>query len=148
MRAGRRTLARCLGAVLLLAAACADGDAPIGGGPTAETTAGEALGGEGEVTVRGTVDDVIADMAFTLTDATVEEGTLETDGEVAVVVTDGDADVSESEAVVVTGTLFSFDVSEGAQELQDLLGANIDDEVLALLEDQEVVLASSVDGGV
>ncbi len=147
MSPGRWMVLLTLGASPLLAAACGDGDTGIGGGATADTTAGDALGAEGEVTVRGTVDDVIADMAFTLTDATVEEGTLETDGEVAVVVTEADADVSESATVVVTGTLFSVEVSEDAQELQDLFGVNIDDEVLSLLEDQEVILASSVDEG-
>lgn len=152
MSSGRRMLALTLGAFLLLATACGDGDTTAGEGapePTAET-APDATVGDGEA-VTGTVGDVVADIAFTLNDATVEEGTVDTQGEVAVLVTEGDADVSESEEVVVTGTLLSVDVADDVQELEDVLGVNVDDEMLemlALLDTQQVVIASSVDEGV
>ena len=141
----RRTLRLTLGACLLLAAACGDGDGTVGGDasePTADAIS-DALGDGEQVTVTGTVDDVFGDTAFTLTDATFEEGTAGTDGEVTVIVTDG-VDVSGSEGVVVTGTLLSVDVADDMQQLEDLFGANVDDEVLALLDDQQVVIASSV----
>jgi hypothetical protein len=147
MSSARRALQLILGACLLLAAACGDGDSTVGGDapePTADAIS-DALGDGEEVTVTGTVDDVFGDTAFTLTDATFEEGTAGTEGEVMVIVIDG-ADVSESEGVVVTGTLLSVDVADDAQQLDDLFGANIDDEVIALLDDQQVVIASSVSG--
>jgi hypothetical protein len=154
MSSGRRTFALTLAAFLLLATACGNGDTTVGEGasePTAETTPDATLGDGEQVRVRGTVGDVIADVAFTLSDATVEEGTVDTQGEVAVIVTEGDADISESEEVVVTGTLLSVDVADEVQELEDLLGVNVDDEMLemlALLDAQQVVIASSVDEGV
>lgn len=154
MSSGRRMLALTLGAFLLLATACGDGDTTAGEGapePTAETAPDATVGDGEEVTVTGTVGDVVADIAFTLNDATVEEGTVDTQGEVAVLVTEGDADVSESEEVVVTGTLLSVDVADDVQELEDVLGVNVDDEMLemlALLDTQQVVIASSVDEGV
>lgn len=151
MNLGRRTPAWILGALLLLAAACGDGDTTVdegGSEPTAETTTEATLGEGEEVTVRGTVDDVIAGTVFTLTDVTVEEGTVDTEGGVAVITTEGDANVSESDGVVVTGTLLSVDVSDDVQELEDLLGADVNEEILALADDQQVIIASSVDEGV
>jgi hypothetical protein len=147
MGSARRTLQLTLGTCLLLAAACGDGGATVGGDapePTADAI-GDALGDGEAVTVTGTVDDVFGDTAFTLTDAIFEEGTVGTEGDVTVIATDG-ADVSESEAVVVTGTLLSVDVADDVQQLEDLFGANVDDEVMALLDDQQVVIASSVGG--
>ncbi len=91
---------------------------PGGSEPSAETTGDATLSDGEEVTVRGTVDDVIADAAFTLTDVTVEEGTVDKEGEVTVIATEGDADVSKSEGVVVTGTLLSVDISEDLQRLR------------------------------
>src|SRR5215211_5292125 len=125
MSSGRKTLALTLGAFLLLAAACGDGDMTVGEGGAPESsaeTASDATPGDGEEeTVSGTVDnvlDVITGTVFTLTDATVEDGTVDTEGGVAVIVTESDTDVSQSEEVVVTGTL--FDASDAAQKLQDL----------------------------
>jgi uncharacterized protein YlzI (FlbEa/FlbD family) len=147
MSSGRRTLALTLGAFLLLAAACGDGDTTTSEGELETTPDATLVDGE-EVTVSGTVDDVldvIAGTVFTLIDATIEDGTVDTEGEVAVV-SEGDADVSESEEVVVTGTL--FDASDDVQELEDLFGANVDDEMLAFLNGQQVIIASSVQEGV
>jgi len=147
MSSGRRTLALTLGAFLLLAAACGDGDTTTSEGAPETTPDATLVDGE-EVTVSGTVDDVldvIAGTVFTLIDATIEDGTVDTEGEVAVV-SEGDADVSESEEVVVTGTL--FDASADVQELEDLFGANVDDEMLAFLNGQQVIIASSVQEGV
>lgn len=142
----QRTLVLMLGALLLFAAACGEGNATGGEGapkPTGVTASDATLGDGEEVTLRGTVDDVIAGMVLTLTDATIEQGTVNTEGEVAVIVTEGGADVFESEEVVVTGTL--VDVSDGVQELEDLFGTNVDEEMLAFLDGQQVVIASSVD---
>jgi hypothetical protein len=152
MSSGRKTLVLMLGAFLLLAAACGDGDTTVGGGASespAETASDATLVDGEEVTVSGTVDDVldvITGTLFTLTDAAVEDGTVDTEGGVAVIVTEGDTDVSESEEVVVTGSL--FDASDAAQQLEDLFGANVDDEMLALLDGQQVIIASSVEEGV
>src|SRR5215216_2701257 len=149
MSSGRKTLALTLGAFLLLAAACGDGDTTVGEGApeSSAETASDATPGDGEeVTVSGTVDnvlDVITGTVFTLIEATVEDGTVDTEGGVAVIVTEGDTDVSQSEEVLVTGTL--FDATDAAQELQDLFGANVDDEMLAFLDGQQVIIASSVD---
>jgi len=152
MSPGRKTLALTLGAFLLLAAACGDGETTVGEGapesPAETASEGTLVDGE-EVTVSGTVDDVldvITGTLFTLTDAAVEDGTVDTEGGVAVIVTEGDTDVSESEEVVVTGTL--FDATDAAQQLEDLFGANVDDEMLALLDGQQVIIASSVEEGV
>src|SRR5215216_7562160 len=130
MSSGRRTLALTLGAFLLLASACGDGDTTLGEGAPespAETVSDATLVDGEDVTVSGTVDDVldvIAGTVFTLTDATVEDGTVDTEGGVAVIVTESDTDVSESEEVIVTGDL--FDASDAAQELENLFGANVD----------------------
>lgn len=151
MRTGRRTLALALGALLLLAAACGDDDPPVDDGapePTAETAQDSTLGEGEDVTVRGTVDDVVAGVAFTLTDATVEEGTADAEGEVAVIMIEGDSAVAESEEVIVSGTLLSLDISDNVQELETLFGADVDDEILAFLDGQRVIVASSVDEGV
>ena len=152
MSPGRTTLALTLGAFLLLAAACGDGDTTVGEGAPespAETASDVTLVDGEDVTVSGTVDsvlDVSAGTVFTLTDAAVEDGTVDTEGGVAVIVTEGDTDVSESEEVVVTGDL--FDASDAAQELENLFGANVDDEMLAFLNGQQVIIASSVEEGV
>jgi hypothetical protein len=160
MSSGRK-IALTLGAFLLLASACGDGDTTVGEGApespaeTASdvtlvdgedvTVSGTVDDGE-DVTVSGTVDDVLdvsAGTVFTLTDAAVEDGTVDTEGGVAVIVTEGDTDVSESEEVIVTGDL--FDASDAAQELENLFGANVDGEMLAFLDGQQVMIASSVD---
>ena len=148
MSSGRK-IALTLGAFLLLASACGDGDTTVGEGAPespAETASDVTLVDGEDVTVSGTVDDVldvITGTVFTLTDAAVEDGTVDTEGEVAVIVTEGDTDVSESDEVVVTGDL--FDASDAAQELENLFGANVDDEMLAFLDGQQVMIASSVD---
>lgn len=148
----RKMLTLVLGASLVLgAAACddgGDGTASVPDGGTTEET-GEAtpdavLGGE-QVTVSGTVEEVVAGRAFMLTDATVEEGTATTDGDLAVIVADEDADVSRSDQVVVTGTLHEFDIADEIEEFEDLFGVTLDEDALAQFDGRQVLLASSVE---
>jgi hypothetical protein len=138
-----------LGGLLLLGAVACENtngsSSDPNGGTTQEATESPdlSLGGE-EVTVSGTVQEVVAGQVFTLTDATVEDGTAATDGELAVVATDGSVDVSASERVTVTGTLHEVDVADEAEQLEDLLGITLPREVLAQFEGREVLIASSV----
>jgi hypothetical protein len=140
----RRTVLALLTGALLIVGTVACDDTAGTTEPTSEDSPDITLDGE-PVTVSGTVDEVVAGQAFTMTDATVEEGTATIDGDLAVLVTDEDADVSPSDQVVVTGTLHQLDLADEAQELEDLLGVSLDDDVIAQLEGRDVLLASSVD---
>lgn len=147
----RRMLMLVLSAFLVLgAAACDDaGEDTTGVGDdrtteaTGEATTDGILGGE-QVTVSGTVQEVVAGRAFTLTDATVEEGTATTDGDLAVIASD-DAGVSQSDEVVVTGTLYEVDIADEIQEFQDLFGVTLDEDALERFEGRQLLLASSVE---
>jgi acyl carrier protein len=133
-----------LGSLLALAAAACEADGTTSGGTSPTAATPEATKGA-LVTVTGTVEEVFADRAFTLTDATAETGSLETPGDVAVIVGDGDAQVTESERVVVTGTLHSIDVADQIQELEELFGVQIDEEALERFQGQHLIVASRVE---
>ena len=131
----RRIVVLLLGGVLFLGAtACEDAvDTSSTGGTPAADSPDLTTGGE-QVTVTGTVEEVVAGQAFTLTDATVEEGTATTDGDLAVISGDQDTAVAPSDRVTVTGTLHELDVADEVQELEDRFGISIDDGILSTFE--------------
>lgn len=145
----RKIMMLALGGVLVLGAvACDDGasdtSAVDDATETTEPSPGGMLDGE-QVTVSGTVEEVLAGRAFTLTDATVEEGTATTDGDLAVLVSDEDAGVSQADQVLVTGTLHEVDVSEQLEDLEDLFGIRLDEDVVAQFEGRQLIIASEVE---
>lgn len=144
----RKILVLLLGVFLTLGAtACDDDTGSVSDGDTSEDVSDatpDALVGE-DVTVSGTVQEVVAGRAFTLTDATVEEGTATTDGDLAVIATEEDVDVSPSDQVVVTGTLHDVDIADEVQEFEDLFGVSLDDDAIAQFEGREVLIATSVE---
>jgi hypothetical protein len=113
------------------------GQEPAGGGSTSVD----------RVTVTGTVSQRLADEAFVLTDATVEEGAATISGELPVVVTGTTASVDANERVTVSGTLVRAALGDELRAIEAQVGVNVDDRILKRLEGGQLLVASSVQTG-
>jgi hypothetical protein len=117
------------------AGASPGGSEPAGGGSTSID----------RVTVRGTVSSVLADRAFLLTDASVQEGEATIDGDLPVVVTGTATSVSSNEQVTVSGTLAQATVGSELRDLEEQIGLRVDDRILRRIEGGQLLVASSVE---
>ncbi len=117
------------------AGASPGGSEPAGGGSTAID----------RVTVEGTVSTVLADQAFLLTDASVQEGEATIDGDLPVVVTGTPTSVSSDEQVTVSGTLTQAAAGSELRDLEQQVGLHVDDRILRRIEGGQLLVASSVE---
>jgi hypothetical protein len=136
-------------AVLALGTACSanadrttDGASPGGGEP-----AGGASASLDRVTVTGTVDQRLADEAFTLTDTTVDEGEATISGDLPVVVTGTGVSVDEHEQVTVSGTLIEASAVDQLRSLANQVGIEVSDRMLQRFAGGQLLVASSIDTG-
>jgi uncharacterized protein YdeI (BOF family) len=147
----RRSLLVVTAAALLsLGAVACDGtandNAAATGGAQATTTVEPTAGAttNEQVTVEGTVSQVLTDRAFLLTDPNVETGPALAGDRIPVIVTGTTTDVNRNDEVVVSGTLHQADVQDEIGRLGDQLGISIDPTVVQAISGRELLVADSV----
>jgi hypothetical protein len=141
-----------IGAIALALGVACSGTADrttAGSSPGGNEPAGPASASAGveRVTVTGTVSRRLADEAFMLTDATVEDGTATIDNDLPVVVTGTTASVDADEQVTVTGTLMQAALGDELRSLEAQIGIDVDDRILDRLEGGQLLVASSISTG-
>jgi len=142
----RRILFATAVATLTLGVACSStpDDTTAGASPGGTEPAGPGSTSIERVTVQGTVSKVLADRAFLLTNASVQEGEATVDAILPVVVTGMPASISSNQQVTVTGTLTQTALADQLRSLEQQIGLHVDDRILRRLEGGQLLVASSV----
>jgi hypothetical protein len=142
----RRTLV-AFGVVALIAlTACSSSSNPNteGASPGGHEPAGGGSTSVDRVVVRGTVSQVLADQAFLLTNATVEQGEATVSGDLPVVVTGQTTRISADQQVTVTGTFVQDVVGNQLRRLEDQVGVHVSGSMLRQMQGRDLLVASSV----